>query len=58
MDEKRTLDRIENKIDAINDKLDKQSNRITVLETQGGMVKLGMTIMIPVIGWIVAHLWN
>ena len=52
------LARIENKIDDIRTKIDLQSNRLTVLETQGGMIKLGMTILIPVVGWVVAHIWN
>lgn len=62
------LDRIENKLDTLNEELkadrkhtaerfEISSNRHTKLETQGGMVKLGMTIMIPVIGWVVTRLW-
>ena len=58
MAENRQLERIENKIDTINAKLDTQSNRITALETQGGMIKLGMTLLIPIVGWIVAHIWK
>jgi len=58
MDERRQLDRIENKIDALHTDLNAMSNRITALETQGGMIKLGMTILIPVVGWLVAHLWK
>lgn len=54
----RQLDRIERKIDEIHTDLNKQSNRITALETQGGMMKLGMTFLIPVVGWIVAHIWK
>lgn len=56
MHENRTLERIESKIDAINEKLDLQSNRVTALETQGGMIKWGMTFLIPIVGWLVAHL--
>lgn len=54
----RQLDRIEDKLDAVNDKLDAQSNRITALETQGGMIKLGMTFLIPIVGWVVSKLWH
>lgn len=57
MDDKK-LDRIEDKIDTINEKLDLQSNRVTALETQGGMIKLGMTMLIPVVGWVVLHIWK
>lgn len=54
----RQLDRIEDKLDAVNEKLDAQSNRITKLETQGGMIKLGMTFLLPVVGWLVSKLWH
>lgn len=54
----RQLERIENKIDAINEKIDTQSNRITALETQGGMVKLFITITLPVIMWLVSKVWG
>lgn len=54
----RQLERIENKIDAINTKIDTQSNRITALETQGGMIKLGITLLIPIVGWVVSKVWN
>lgn len=54
----RQLERIENKIDTINEKIDTQSNRITALETQGGMIKLGITILIPIVGWVVSKVWN
>lgn len=55
-DNRHQLDRIENKIDSLSEKIDAQSNRVTALETQGGMIKWGMTFLIPIVGWIVAHL--
>lgn len=50
--DKERLDRIEQKIDIILDKLDNYSNRLTKVETiQSGTIRLGIIIFTGIVGF-------
>ncbi len=52
------LDRIEQKLDKLHDRLDGDAQRISKLESSAGWVKLSITMILSVIGGLVMKLFE